>query len=133
MPTTKPDDRRRPERVASSVKEEIANALGRDLSDPRLANVVLSNVYVTDDLGTARIAIAVLGDNAEATRAKVACKVLQRLEGGLRKRLATRLSMRRVPTLKFDIVQGREEASRLDSLLNEVEHELKDKGGDTKG
>lgn len=132
MPTTKPDDRRRPERVASRVKEEIATALGRDLSDPRLANVVLARVHVTDDLSQAHIAITVMGDDEAGKRAIAACKVLQRLEGGLRKRIATKLSMRRVPSLKFSVLTGREESTRLDSLLSEVEYELKGKGGDRK-
>ncbi len=129
MPTTKPDDRRRPERVASSVKEEIATALRRDLDDPRLANVVLAHVHVTDDLSQAHIAVTVIGDDAKATRARAACQVLRGLEGGLRKRLASRLSMRRVPTLRFEVDSGREGASRLDGLLAEVALDLKPGGG----
>ena len=130
MPTTKPDDRRRPERVATRVKEELSTALSRDLNDPRLENVTLTSVHVTDDLGMARIAIVVLGDDDKNSKAFAACKVLRALEGGLRKRLATRLSMRRVPTLHFDVAQGREQASRLDSLLHEVGRELKGSGRD---
>jgi ribosome-binding factor A len=130
MPTTKPDDRRRPERVASRVKEEISSALRRDLNDPRLANVVLSRVHVTDDLSLARIAVSVLGDDEKSTKARAAAKVLGTLEGGLRKRIASRLAMRRVPSLRFVIDADREEASRLDSLLDEVGRELKGRPGD---
>jgi ribosome-binding factor A len=130
MPTTKPDDRRRPERVATRVKEEISSALRRDLDDPRLANVVLANVHVTDDLSLARIAVSVLGDDEKSTKARAAAKVLGSLEGGLRKRIASRLSMRRVPSLRFVIDADRAESNRLDALLDEVGRELKGGGGD---
>ncbi|MEI8255662.1 MAG: 30S ribosome-binding factor RbfA [Deltaproteobacteria bacterium] len=132
MPTTKPDDRRRPERVASSVKEELATALRRDLDDPRLASVVLAHVHVTDDLQQAHISVTVLGDDPKGTRAHAACKVLRALEGGLRKRLAARLSLRRVPALHFEVDSGRDEASRLDGLLAEVAMDLKPGGGEGK-
>jgi ribosome-binding factor A len=130
MATTsgKPDDRRRPERVASRIRDEIASALRRDLTDPRLENVVLSEVRVTDDLSLARIAIVVLGDDRDGTRAVAAQKVLAKLEGGLRKRIATRLGMRRVPSLRFDVDRTRGEVERLDALLHEVGKDLQRKG-----
>jgi ribosome-binding factor A len=127
MATSKTDDRRRPERVASRVREEITAALSRDLFDPRLSGVVVSDVHVTDDLSIAHVGLVVIGDDAEATRAEAARRVLTSLEGGLRKRLAPRLGMRRVPALKFRVDRGREEAARLDALLHEVSEELKKK------
>ena len=125
MATSKTDDRRRPERVASRVREEITTAIARDLGDPRLAGVVVSGVRVTDDLSIARIAIRVLDDDAEGTRARAARSVLARLEGGLRKRLASGLAMRRVPSLRFELDASRGEQDRLDALLHEVDQELK--------
>jgi len=120
-----PDDRRRPARVASRIREELATALVHDLSDPRLTRAIVSAVEVTDDLSLARVCIAAMNDDAGASVAREACRVLRRLEGGLRKRLASRLGMRRVPTLRFVIDPGRLEAERLDRLLHEVSGELK--------
>jgi ribosome-binding factor A len=122
------EDRRRPERVASRVREEITAALNRDLSDPRLAGVVVSDVQVTDDLSLADVSIVVMGDDEAMSRAEGARKVLAKLEGGLRKRLAPRLGMRRVPSLRFRTDHGRAEVERLDSILHEVSEELKKKG-----
>jgi ribosome-binding factor A len=50
------------------------------------------------------------------------------MEGGLRKRMAPRLAMRRVPSLRFEVDRGRDEAERLDALLMEVSKELNRKG-----
>jgi ribosome-binding factor A len=119
------EEHRRSERVAARIRETLAEALLRDLSDPRLRGVVLAGVRVTDDLSLATVELVVLEDDAERKKAEQACKVLRGLEGGLRKRLAPRLSMRRVPSLRFEVDRGREEASRLDRLLYEVSQESK--------
>lgn len=127
MVTSRTDDRRRPERVASVVREGLTTALLRDLADPRLQGVVVSTVDVTDDLSLARVGIVVLADDPEMSRAERACKVLTALEGGLRKRLAPRLGMRRMLSLRFYVDRGRIAAERLDALLHEVSEELRKK------
>jgi ribosome-binding factor A len=125
MRMNRTDDRRRPERVASRVREEIVAALSRDLRDPRLKGVVVSGVRVTDDLSLARVTIRMLVDDADGARARDAVKVLERLEGGLRKRLGSRLGMRRIPSIRFDADASADDRDRLEALLHEVGEEIK--------
>jgi ribosome-binding factor A len=127
MATTKrkTDDRRRPERVASRVREELASLLTRELADPRLSLVVISRVHATDDLSMVRVGITTLDDDASQAHAKAAVKVLASITPSLRAKLAPRLGMRRVPVLQFVVATSADEAGRLDSLLAEVSHELK--------
>ena len=130
MATTKKGDaNRRPERVASRMQQELARVLAQDFTDPRLKDVVVAGVTVTDDLSLARVAFVVMGDDADGSRARAARKVLQTLTGAVRAKLAPRLGMRRVPTVQFDLDVGREEVMHLDSLLHEVSEELKKSGG----
>lgn len=128
MATTKrkTDDRRRPERVASRVREELASLLTRDLADPRLSLIVISRVHATDDLSLVRIGIASLDDDASQSHAKAAVKVLSSIAPAIRAKLAPKLGMRRVPTLQFVVSTSADEAGRLDALLAEVSHDLKD-------
>jgi ribosome-binding factor A len=125
MAKTRTDDRRRPERVASRVREELAATLARELADPRLSRVVLSRVDATDDLSLVRVALTVLGDDERQSQAAAAVKVLASLTPTLRAKLAPRLGMRRVPVLQFRVLASGDAASRLDSLLTEVSHELR--------
>ena len=125
MAKTKIDDRRRPERVASRVREELAVVFVRDLADPRLANVVLSRVDATDDLSLVRLALTVLGDDEAQSHAKAAVKVLKSITPSLRAKLAPRLGMRRVPSLEFRVLSTADAATRLDSLLAEVSREVR--------
>ena len=46
---------RRPERVAEMVLRELSAMLLRDLKDPRLNNVTLMSVEMTDDLRLGRV------------------------------------------------------------------------------
>lgn len=126
--TNKSDAGRRPERVASRVRDELAAALTHELTDPRLAGVVVADVQVTADLSQAHVSIVVMGDDDAGSRAEQARKVLATLEGRLRKRIAPALAMRRVPALRFQVDRSRAETERLDKLLHEVGEELKKRG-----
>jgi ribosome-binding factor A len=118
------NDRRRPERVASRVREELASLLTRELADPRLRLVVISRVFVTDDLSLVRVGITALDDDASQTHAKTAVKVLASITPSLRAKLAPKLGMRRVPALQFTVVTSGDDAARLDALLAEVAQDL---------
>ncbi len=127
MATTKrkTDDRRRPERVASRVREELASILTRDLADPRLSLVVIARVTATDDLSQVRVGISSLDDDEKQSHAKSAVKVLASIGPSLRAKLAPKLGMRRVPTLQFVVASAGDAVGRLDALLAEVSQEVK--------
>lgn len=126
MATTKgTDPTRRPERVAARVQRELADIFAREISDPRLQGLVISDVRVTDDLSLARVVYAMLGDDPNGARAKAAGVRLKQLATVLRAKLAPRLGMRRVPVVEFRVDANRAESERLESLLHEVSQELK--------
>ncbi|MFO0603662.1 MAG: 30S ribosome-binding factor RbfA [Polyangiales bacterium] len=116
----------RADRVGQRVLEELATALRKDYSDPRLAEVVLSAAEVTGDLSIATVRFVVIGDGPKRERAKAALKVLTRAAPGLRSKLGAALGVRRTPELRFAVDEGREEVAKLDALLDEVNRELRD-------
>jgi|LNFM01.1.fsa_nt_gb ribosome-binding factor A len=124
MNKRKTDDRRRPERVASRVREELAALMTRDLSDPRLNNVVIARVHATDDLSLVRVGVSALDDDDTQSRARTAVKVLASITSTLRTKLAPKLGMRRVPALEFRVANASDPDARIDSLLAEVSREL---------
>ena len=67
----KPTGVKRSVRVAERVREEIARALARDLSDPRLEHVVVTRVEVPDDLSLSRIFVRLAAGNDDARRARL--------------------------------------------------------------
>ena len=91
---------RRPEQVGETVRQVIAEALAREVRDPRVGFVTVTGVLVTQDLSHARVMVSVPGDEPAQTRA---LEGLQSAAGFLRTRAARTLSTRTVPELHFEL------------------------------
>jgi ribosome-binding factor A len=114
---------RRPEQVAGTVRQVIADALAREVRDPRVGFVTVTNVLVTNDLSHARVLVSVPGDEGEKTRA---LQGLQSAAGFLRSRAARALTTRTVPELHFELDKGVEHAARIEELLESIRREEQD-------
>jgi ribosome-binding factor A len=114
---------RRPEQVAETLRQVIADALAREVRDPRVGFVTITGVQVTGDLGHARVLVSVPGEPAERERA---LQGLQSAAGFLRSRVARALTTRTVPELHFELDQGLAHAARISELLDEIRREPRD-------
>jgi ribosome-binding factor A len=114
---------RRPEQVAETIRQIIAEALAREVRDPRVGFVTVTGVQVTSDLSHARVLVSVPGEDAEKTRA---LDGLQSAAGFLRSRVARVLTTRSVPELHFELDRGLEHAARINELLNTIRREDQD-------
>ncbi|HEX2217541.1 MAG TPA: 30S ribosome-binding factor RbfA [Gemmatimonadales bacterium] len=114
---------RRPEQVAGTIRQVIADALTREVRDPRVGFVTVTNVVVTNDLSHARVLVSVPGDEAEKAKAM---QGLQSAAGFLRTRAARALSTRTVPELHFELDKGIEHAARIEELLESIRREERD-------
>lgn len=114
---------RRPEQVAETLRQVIAEALSREVRDPRVGFATVTAVLVTNDLSHARVMVSVAGDDADKARAM---EGLQSAAGFLRSRAAKTLTTRTVPELHFELDQGLEHAARIEALLHEIRRESRD-------
>jgi ribosome-binding factor A len=116
----------RPVRVAVQLRQEVARLVGRELSDPRLEGLVVSNAWISADLRLAkvyfRIATTAEGKELDARR-EDAEKALERASGRLRKAVTARLGLRVAPELSFVYDEGQDARSRIEQLLDEVHRE----------
>ena len=108
---------RRQRRVAQQIHRELGQVLMREVRDPRLSEVTITEVRVTPDLLLARIYFSVLGET-EAERAALAA--LERAGGFLRTQLAERLSLRFMPELTFLLDRSAEYGRRIEELLDQI-------------
>jgi len=87
---------KRLERVNQLIKEEISTLVQRELKDPRLGFVTITEVDVTPDLKQAKVFVSVLGPEEKWVSS---FKALENARGfiwsWLRKPLARRAPMRR--------------------------------------
>lgn len=116
-------DGRRSKRVAELIQRHFAEALRRELDDPRFAAVVVTGVDVSDDLLIAKIGIRLLiQDDAERQRRDIVER-LRRAAPRLRRVITPRLQLKRAPELRFHYDVGPDAQQRVAELLREVEAE----------
>jgi len=108
---------RRSERLAETLKEEIAEVVGFELDDPRVEMVTVTDVNVSDDLRDAKVFVLVEGTEEEITKA---LRALQHAAVFVRQQVAMNLSMRFAPHLHFVRDTAEENASRIGSILNDL-------------
>jgi ribosome-binding factor A len=116
-------DGRRPKRVADAVREILAEALVRELSDPRLVSLVITDVQVTDDLQVARVFVRLLAGDEDAKLRRRTIQTLDHAGGRLRRLVGPRLRLRRCPELRFEYDAGHDASRRVEALLDEIAKE----------
>lgn len=107
--------RHRAERVSALVQECLADAITRQVKDPRVGFVTITGVTVSPDITHATIRVSVMGSEEDKIRA---LDGLNSAKGFLRSHLAGALKLRITPELQFSLDRGLEHAQRIDALLD---------------
>lgn len=108
---------RRIERVNQLLREEISALLRREVKDPRVETVTVTDVEATTDLKHANVHVRTLGGDVPVEEA---IEGLESAEGFLRRELGRRLRLRRIPELHFRADRALEHARRIEDLLDEA-------------
>ena len=112
--------RRRPEQVAEIIRQVLAEAITREVRDPRVGLVTLTRVDVSGDLSHANVYVMVSGEEADRQRG---LEGLQSASGFLRTRVAKALATRTIPELHFVLDRGLEHAARINAMLADLKRE----------
>ncbi len=110
-------DFKRADRVADLIKQEMSDILRREVHDPRIANITVTDVKLTDDLRSARIYFVELGKDRVSEGVE---KGLARAKGFLKRELGKRMQLRYIPELNFFYDPSFEYGSRIEKLLKEA-------------
>jgi ribosome-binding factor A len=105
------------ERIAVRVREECSELLLRDLSDPRLKGVFVSDVQVDRELSCADVYVSALEGIARSPEVLAG---LESAAGYIRRQLAARIDLRAFPRLRFHWDPTPENADRVERLLAEL-------------
>jgi ribosome-binding factor A len=108
---------RRQERVGEEIHRELSVLIQRESRDPRLAGVTVTGVKVSADLRWATVFATALG---EAEQQAQALAGLKHAASFLRRELAARLNLRRVPELTFEIDQSVAHTRRILDLIDQI-------------
>lgn len=106
-------DQARAVRLAARIHEIVAEAVGREVKDPRLEGVTFTGASVSGDLGEATITYTLRGDAAEDDVAEA----LSRAKGTFRRIVGAETGIKFTPDLTFERERGSEAAEALEELL----------------
>jgi ribosome-binding factor A len=105
------------ERVNQLIREEISHLIQRELKDPRLGFVTVTEVDVAKDLRTAKVYVSVLGSE---TQWKESLQALESARGFIRNWLTPRLRLRAIPHLTFHADRSMAHAAHIQTVLEEL-------------
>ncbi len=111
---------RRAHRVADLIRHEIAQILRKDVKDPRIGFVTLTDVEVSADLRVAKVYYTVLGDDSQRSET---ARGLQSAVTYIRREVGQRLRLKAVPEVRFLYDESLERGMRLQSVLEDLHHE----------
>lgn len=107
----------RHERANEIIKNEVGQMLQRDVKDPRIGLVSITDVEVSNDYSHVKIFVSVLGDQSVRDETMAG---LESCKGFIRAELGKRVRMRCTPQVHFLWDDSMERGSRIMELLNEV-------------
>lgn len=102
-------------RVDEAVRAVLSDAIATDLSDPRVGFVTVTAVQTSPDLRHARVYVSILGDEHEREQTLAA---LQAAHGFLQGRLASQLTLKHTPLLRFRFDPSVQRGMRITQLLD---------------
>ena len=120
----------RPDRVGEELRQELSQILLSEVHDPGIGFITLTRVKVSPDLQLARVYYTQIGDD-KAKRDTV--RALERATPFLRRQIAGRLRLRRVPELRFEFDKSVENQDRIEQILLDLETERRAREGEGQG
>jgi ribosome-binding factor A len=108
----------RQQRTAEQIRLILSELFLRQLSDPRLQGLTLTEVTIDRELKYSDVYVNALGDESREPEVLAA---LAKANGYLRRELASRLRLRTVPVLHFHWDPSLARAERISRLLDNLE------------
>ncbi len=105
----------RTERVNELMRRELVLLLKQESKDPRLKQVVITDVVVSSDLTSAKVFFSVDADSN-----KIVVSLLNKASGFFRSSLSKTLDLRHTPTLSFIYDTTPNTGARIDDLLSRL-------------
>lgn len=108
----------RADRVALELQREINDILRSKVRDPRVQDVNITDLHLTGDLSQATVYYSLLSNLASDNQK--AQKGLDKATGLVKRELAQRMTLYKIPDLKFLKDESVEYGNKIDELLRNL-------------
>ena len=108
----------RTDRIDELLRQEIGQALEREVADPRIGFVTVTDVQTTPDLANARVWVSIIGSAEER---KATLTALRRAMPYILHGLGAKIRLRRIPELEVRLDESVERGTRVLRIINQLE------------
>ena len=105
------------QRIADRIRQELSEMLIREISDPRLKQIYVTDVKVDRELAYADVYVSAVEG---VSRAEEVLSGLESASGFIRRTLASRVELRTFPRLRFHWDMTPENADHIEKVLAEL-------------
>ena len=105
-------------KIQEFIKQEVSNILLRELKDPRLGFVTVTDARITGDLREATAYVSLFG---KAEEKENTLKALKNATGYIRTEVGRRLGIRYSPTIEFKEDTSLDYGMKIDKILRDIE------------
>ncbi len=105
------------QRIADRIRQELSEMLIREISDPRLKQIYITDVKVDRELAFADVFVSAVEG---VSRAAEVLAGLESASGFIRRTLASRVELRAFPRLRFHWDMTPENADHIEKVLAEI-------------
>lgn len=116
---------KRPRRAGERIRQLVAETLERDLSDPRLELVTITDVRTSPDVKTATVFWTVL----DRRKVDAVAQALESARGAVQRRVGAGLGTRNTPLLTFTFDELQDRANALTTLIEGLDRPPEGSGG----
>lgn len=105
-------------KLSEQIKKEISNIIQNEIKDPRVPMLTsVINVEVTRDLRYAKVYVSVFGDEEKKSKC---IEGLKSASGYIRREVGSRMDIRYIPELIFEIDRSIEYGMHIDKVIKEM-------------
>ncbi len=116
--------RQRAERVGEQLKKVISELIQKEVKDPRIGFVTVTDVEVSGDLRHAKVFVSIFGSDEEREETM---KGLDKATGFIRSEVGQRIRLRHIPEILFRYDQSITRGIRISKLLQQVRNNDEEK------
>lgn len=109
----------RAERIADYIRAELASVVLREMRDPRVSMLSITDTQVSRDFAVADVYVSSVAATDEVARQELV-SVLNHAAGFLRSAVAKRQGWRKTPKLRFHYDDLPERGARLGALIDQA-------------
>ena len=110
------------QRIADRIREELSDMLIREVSDPRLSQVYVTDVTIDRELAYADVYVSAVEGK---TRSVEVLAGMKSASGFFRRALSARVDLRSFPRLRFHWDPTPENADHIEQVLAQLKQEEK--------